>query len=445
MSQSQVDDAVPSTPEPKPVRFGPLRLSVGTTRINISTYYWMALTSIMMFTFIPAIQTAVLTAILDVPRDQQGSVVGIAGLLAEIILIAVVGVAGAWSDRIGRRPVVAGGYALIGLGLAMAPFVGGVLPYYVARSIAAVGVAMVTVMLTAVVADYVRNETRGTANGFVGVCNGIGAVATYFFLVKLPDIFEGSGMGEVAALRTTYLVVAGLALLTALAMQLGLRGGQAIVQTERIPLLKLLREGVTEARRPGVSFAYTSAFVARADLALVGAYLTLWAQQYGSEVLGLSEAEALAKAGILLGVANGVALVGAPMIGIIADKLTRTDAVIISLGTAAVGYCATLLVDNPFSLTGYLVAALIGLGQVCAVISSQVLIAEQAPTRTRGSVIGTFSLSGGIGIMIAFAAGGPLYDGWRPAGPFVLFGVLAAVACVYGLIVRSRITHAEAD
>ena len=68
---------------------------------------------------------------------------------------------------------------------------------------------------------------------------------------------------------------------------------------------------MTEARRPGVSFAYLSAFVARADLALVGAYLTLWAQQYGTQVLGLSEAEALAKAGILLGVANGVALVGA--------------------------------------------------------------------------------------------------------------------------------------
>ena len=47
--------------------------------------------------------------------------------------------------------------------------------------------------------------------------------------------------------------------------------------------------------------------------------------------------------------------------------------------------------------------------------------------------------------MIAFAAGGPLYDGWRPAGPFVLFGVLAGLACLYGLIVRSRITHAEDD
>jgi MFS family permease len=81
---------------------------------------------------------------------------------------------------------------------------------------------------------------------------------------------------------------------------------------------------------------------------------------------------------------------------------------------------------------------------VSAVIASQVLIAKQAPRRTRGSIIGTFALSGGIGIMVAFALGGLLFDAWRPAGPFIVFGVLAAVAFGYGLSVRSRIV-APAD
>ena len=174
--------------------------------------------------------------------------------------------------------------------------------------------------------------------------------------------------------------------------------------------------------------------MARADLALVGAFLILWAKQYGTTELGLSETEALAKGAALVGIANGVALIGAPVIGIISDKLSRVDAVLIALGTAGVGYTATVFVEDPFSPIGYTVAAIIGLGQVSAVIASQVLVAEQSPARIRGSVIGVFALFGGIGIMIALGAGGWLFDVWRPAGPVrALRGLRAA-----GVRVRTR-------
>ena len=421
--------------------YGPLRLAAGVSRWNLSTYYWLAFSSIMIFTFVPAAQTALLTTVLSVPKNEQGGVVGLTGLIGEIVLIATVGLAGAWSDRLGRRPIAVAGYALMGLGIALTPFVGGLLTFYAARAVIAVGLAMITVMITAIVSDYVRDETRGKANGVLGLCNGLGAIVTFFVLLKLPNLFEGLGLDETGALRATYLLVAAIALMTALFMRVGLRKGRVSDHTEHIPISTLLKEGVREARRPGVAFSYVSAFVARADLALVGAFLTLWAQQYATNELGLSEAAALAKAGALLGIANGVALIAAPVIGIVADRLSRKDAVLISLAIAAVGYTATIVIDNPFSPVGYAIAALIGVGQVSAVISSQVLVAEQSPVATRGSVIGMFALSGGIGIMIAFALGGTLYDAWRPAGPFVLFGLFAAAAFVYGLAVRSKIPN----
>ena len=429
------------------VSYGPLRLSTGTSRLNMSAYYWLALTSIMIFTFVPAAQTALLGVTLDVPSDQQGGVVGTAGLISEIVLILVVGLAGAWSDRIGRRPIVVGGYTLMGLGILVTPFVGSLVPFYAARALAAVGIAMISVMITAVVTDYVRNETRGKANGILGLCNGIGAVVTFFLLLRIPDRLEAGGMPEEQALRTTYLLVAAISLGTALLLRFTLRGGRA-VHSEHIPLKTLLREGITEGRRPGIFFSYVGAFVARADLALVGAFLTLWAQQYGVDQLGLSDAEALKKAGILLGVANGMALLAAPVIGIIADRLSRVDAVLISLAVTSIGYVSTMFIENPFSGLGYAIAALIGVGQVSAVIATQVLVAEQSPARTRGSVIGTFALCGGIGIMVAFAAGGKLYDLWRPAAPFVLFGLLAGAAFVLGLILRPhipRVAHEDMD
>ena len=422
-----------------PTTYGPLRLAAGVTRGNLSTFYWLAFTSIMIFTFVPAAQTALLTTVLSVPKDEQGGVVGVTGLIGELVLIATVGLAGAWSDRLGRRPIAVSGYLLMGIGITLTPFVGGLLPFYAARAVIAVGLAMITVMLTAIVSDYVRDETRGKANGFLGLCNGVGAIITFFVLLKLPNLFEGLGLDETAALRATYLAVAGIALITALLMRIGLRKGRVSDRTEHVPITTLLKVGVAEGRRPGVAFSYVGAFVARADLALVGAFLTLWAQQYGTDELGLSEAAALAKAGALLGISNGVALIAAPLIGIVADRLTRKDAVLISLAVAAVGYTATILIENPFSPLGYTIAAVIGVGQVSAVISTQVLVAEQSPVATRGSVIGTFALSGGIGIMIAFALGGTLYDSWRPAGPFVLFGLFAAAAFVFGLVVRSKI------
>jgi MFS family permease len=419
--------------------FGPLKLSQGTTRGNISAFYWLALSSIMLFTFLPALQAPVLTTLLGIEKDQQGRITGLLGLVAEIVLIIVVAVSAAWSDRVGRRIVSVLGYVLLGVGLVLTPLVGNVIGLVGARTIAAIGIAMITGMITAIVTDYVRDETRGKANGFLGFCNGIGALITFTLLLQLPRLFEGLGLGEVGALRATYLVAAGIALITAVILQVGLRPGKAIAHAEEPPIGRLLREGLAAGKDPGLSFSYASAFVARADLALVGAFLVLWAQQYGQNTLGLSAGEATAKAGILLAAANGTALIVAPLIGILADRIGRADAVLLSLGITAVGYTATLLIADPFSALGYTIAALIGIGQVSTVIASQVLVAEQAPPNIRGSVIGMFALFGGVGIMIALGVGGILFDGWRPAGPFVLFGVTAAVVFVYGLVVRRRI------
>lgn len=426
------------------IRFGPLQLSSGTRRHNAVAYYWLALTAIMTFTFVPGIQAALLSTVLGLPEAEQGRITGLLGLVAEIVLIVVVAVAGAASDRRGRRIIAVGGYVTMGIGIAITPFMGSVVPLLAARAVVAVGIAMVTGMLATIIADYVRNETRGVANGILGFANGIGALVTFFVLIQLPEQFESMGLGDVAALRLTYAIVAGICLVTALILRLGLRGGKAVVAADHPPMLRLLRVGLSAGRRPGLALSYAAAFVSRADMALVGAFLILWATQYGQSA-GLSSAEALARGGILMGVANGMALLAAPVIGIVSDRLGRVDAVLLALGISAVGYGATLLVADPFSAVGYTVAAVIGVGQTFGVIASQVLVAEQAPPNIRGSVIGTFGLFGGVGIMVALGVGGVLFDAWRPAGPFVLFASFAAASFVFGLVVRGRIPREEAQ
>ncbi len=59
------------------------------------------------------------------------------------------------------------------------------------------------------------------------------------------------------------------------------------------------------------------------------------------------------------------------------------------------------------------------------ILTSSVPLAQQRPEHNRGAIIGTFNLSGAVGILVASVAGGWLFDHWREPGPFVAFGVLA--------------------
>ena len=54
------------------------------------------------------------------------------------------------------------------------------------------------------------------------------------------------------------------------------------------------------------------------------------------------------------------------------------------------------------------VVVLIGIGEVCGVISTQVYVQQLAVAKYRGSIIGAFSMVGGVGILINAEAGGEL-------------------------------------
>src|SRR5262249_33941199 len=160
-------------------------------------------------------------------------------------------------------------------------------------------------------------------------------------------------------------------------------------------------------------------------LTIVGTFLVLWATNYGTTVAGLARADALAKAGMLVGIAQSMALFSAPLFGLLADRVDRVKALAIALAFSGAGYGSTVFVANPFGGLMMASAMLIGLGEVGCIITSGVLISQQSPEHNRGAIIGTFNLCGAVGILAASAAGGWLFDHWREPGPFVAFGLLA--------------------
>lgn len=425
-------------------RFWGVALTAGVSRRNMAAYYGSCFVALAAFTFIAAAQAALL-ALLGVPEDEVGKVSGHIGVAAEIVMLLAVGVFGSLSDRVGRRPVFVFGFLVVALGLVLAPFAGSTTALGAFRVVFALGAAAVTAMISTVLSDFSRDEDRGKAAGLLGVMNGVGAVLTVFVLVRLPAMFESAGLGEVAATRAAYAVVAALCVVMAVWLRVGLPPAAVGQREATPPLPQLLRDGARAGRDPGIALAYAAAFTSRGNLAIVGTFFTLWLTQYGEEVRGLTTTQSLAKAGAVIGVAQSCALLTAPLIGKLTDVLSRVDALILCCAVSAVGYSSTLLVDDPLGGGMYVAAILIGIGEVGGVIASTVLIGQQAPAAIRGSVVGAFSACGAFGILTALELGGILFDAWRPAAPFALFGAFSAAVVVFGLCVRGRVVIPELD
>jgi MFS family permease len=420
-----------------------ITLTRGVSRFNMGTFYWACLTGILLSTFAPQLQPYLLTEFLGVPESEQGAMSGNLSFWGEVTIIVMVGVWGPLSDRIGRRPVMAVGYLVMAVGVFMYPRAETYEGLLVARVLFAFGVAAYSVMIVSLIADYVTDESRGKATGFLGFFNGLGALITVLVLLRLPSIFQNAGQTPIEAGYSTYHIIAGLTLVTAVLMWIGL-GKQTGQQDsdQASGFLSLAREGVMAAKDPGIALAYGASFVARGNLAIVGTFFTLWLANYGTIELGLSRAEALAKAGGIIAITQSMALISAPFFGILTDRINRVSALNLTLLLAFFGYGGTYFVENPFGLGMIACGILIGMSEVGCIITSSVLIAQQTPARIRGSVIGFFNLTGAIGIMVASKFGGMLFDSWREAAPFIMFGGFAFIVLIWGLLVRRRVEPA---
>ena len=392
----------------------------------------------MLATFVPQTQPFLLGEVLHMDPARQGIESGKLNFWGEIVIIISVGLWGSLSDRVGRRTVSGLGFLLIAAGVFMYGLARDINGLLVARVIYSAGIAAVSTMMITLMADYVTNTSRGKATGFLGIMNGLGAMTAALFLLKLPSIFKAQGMSAEDAAFATYASMAGVCALVGAAMFLGLRKGTTQSHEEHAPLLQQLKEGLAEAKRPLIALAYAASFVARGNLAVVGTFFTLWAALYGTSELGMTSAEAVAKGGGIVAISYAASLISAPIFGIMSDRINRVMALAITLFIGFIGYGGTYFLSDPFSIPTIICLIFIGMAEVGCIITSGVLIAEQAPDRIRGSVVGVFTLTGAIGILIASVVGGYLFDNWMRTGPFVFFGIISGLVLIWALLLHRK-------
>ncbi len=418
------------------------RMAPGIRKLNLGAFYYIAFVTICLASLINMLQPFMLSEFLGLPSDAHGVPTGQLALAGELVLIALVGVFGIWSDRVGRRFIYGSGLLIIGIGFAITPFSRSIEMLLFTRCVYAIGAAGATAMLAIVVADYVVDEDRGKATGLMGFMNGLGAMVSALVLVKIPSWLTAAGISPIDAGWYTYGGVAIFAMASAIiawTFLSGIRPTKNADVEEKLTFVQGAKVGISAAKDPGVALSYAASFVARPDLAIVALFVPLWVSKYGQEVLNLSSEQALAKVGVVLAACFAASLVWAPIIGILSDRINRVGALAFALFLNAVGYGLTFFVTNPTGGVMIGLMVVIGMGQVSGVITSQVLIQQQAPAARRGAIIGFFGLMGAAGIMFCSFIGGWLFDAWGSSGPFVLLAVLNGVVGVWALAVMRKV------
>lgn len=397
-------------------KLGPINLAEGILPRHVLAYLFAALVSIGLFIYLTALTPYILRVNVGLDEARFGRVSGDLQFWQELLVIFSIGWWGALSDRYGRRPIYILGFLVLVVAYATYAFATSVPELIAVRLVFALGVAGTTALLSAMLADYPAEDSRGKLSGIAFFLNGIGSVIFITQLTKLPSIFEQQGADELWAGRYAYFIVAGIAFLAAIAM-LGLKPGRPAHTDERKPVSRLMLEGLGAARNPRIAVSYFSSVAARADMAVVTIFLILWATDAAMDA-GLSPAEATRKAGMLMGYSQMAAVVWAPIFGYIADRVDRLSLLITAFLLAVIGYGATAMQTDILAPAAIPAILMLGIGMSSTILAATVLLGQEAPKELRGSAFGMQAFFGAIGILALSAIGGRMYDAVGPNAPF---------------------------
>ncbi len=423
---------VATEPDRSGLNIGPLWLAPGIGYGNVATAIYASFTTIGLMLCLGFIQPYLLTEVLHIPSGEQGSVTGRLASLQEVVVIISISVMGTLSDQRGRRLLYVAGFVFLGTGYFLYPLADSVLQLALFRLIFAVGVACVPIMLSAIAIDYSQPASRGKLLGIFNTCAGLGLLFLLFVVGRSPARLEASGYDPVIAAQYTFWMASAACFVTAAVLFLGLKDKKSEPATSKPnPFLSIVPAMKAGLQNRKLALAYGAAFVGRGDLVIIGAFLPLWATQMGLEA-GLTTGEALSHGISLVVINQTTALLFAYVSGYITDKFNTIAVLGGAFMMAGVGYFGMWLVGDPFTTVNIgatvpLVAFAIiplAIGDMTIIVSANVLVGQEAPVLSRGTILGVFGMIGAIGIAVATFVGGEIFDAIGKTAPFAMMALL---------------------
>lgn len=169
--------------------------------------------------FIGPLAGNTILALLDPLKEAYG--VGVEQVLLSIPVYMVPFVlfqlfSGTISDHLGRKAVVASGFLIYSVGSFLCGWAPDINAFLGGRFVQGLGFAFVTPVLHAIVGDFTRDDRRGVSMGIFGAVTA-GAVSTGPLIAGLMNTIDW---------RWTFYLIALLAVLVFVAIQVAFRGGE---------------------------------------------------------------------------------------------------------------------------------------------------------------------------------------------------------------------------
>jgi multidrug resistance protein len=340
-------------------------------------------------TFTDLVAYSVAVPVLPDLSQRLGASPTVIGLLFGsfgVTLLAVSVPAGVLSDRIGRRMPLVFGMTLLAGSTVLFAFSERLAWLFAARLMQGAADAVAWGVGFALIADLYGVQERGRVMGLVMSGSNLG------FMIG-PTM--GGWLYETGGARLPFLVVAGLAAVTAVAT-LRLRLPQPSVDREPVKLGLLLRHAPVWSCAVAVS-------VASATISMLEPVMSLWL----STSLGLTPG----RIGLVFGVGAVASTVLHPVYGWLADRYGGRPLML--LGLAAVGAVLPLL--GQASTTAAVVALFVvtaGLVSLVVTPSLAYMAEAAAPTGVAsfGASYGLYNVAWGAGLLGGPALGGVMFE-----------------------------------
>ncbi|CAO3648892.1 unnamed protein product [Cunninghamella blakesleeana] len=404
----------------------------------------------------------------SINQDEVGDITGSLSFYSEIMSLVMVIIWGVLSDHFEKRWIMCLGLFFMGLPVVVYPYSKNVYPHLlVLRLIFSIGTAASTSMMAAFLTEVVSGQ-GGWISAMLGTASGLGAIFAVFELFLLPSQlnmhYRLQGNYGVDTVPVAYGIVGGCTLFLSIALffvlpkspsssQLNQHNKRFIsrLNEEKKQELQLdsksrfiqwyyyllygfidfgykIYRGLLATKDPRIALGYTTSFFARADEVIITNFIGLWVTQYYIDQ-GICDPNekcyaSAGSSGTLTGIAQAVALASCPFFGAASEYLPKEFAIVIAGVVGAAGCIPFAFSIDPTSNASMAFVVLLAIGQYGMIISGMTMIAgKHIPKEYRGSVAGTYSFFGAVGILIISKVGGVLFDKWMKGAPFLLLGI----------------------
>lgn len=306
---------------------------------------------------------------------------------------------GVLADKIGRKKLIAGGLFAYTVVMFLFGISTNLYHLLILRACQGAASGVVWPVAATMVADIVEPQDRGKAMGFFSMMWDAG--------IAVGPVLGGllsAGFG----IAFPFFVCSALSLVSALLVVLRVKETHAEPEPSKIPL-----EGLSFHKRSLIGMCITG-FTISFAMGLVHPILPL----FGNEVIGLNEASI----GVIFGAMGATRfLVKAPS-GILSDRIGKKKVLITGLAFNGIFTTTMSLSWSFLTLMLPSIARAVGLGMTMP--SMNALVTSLTTKEKRGKVMGIFSASRNLGLVVGPLLGGITFDALSVQSPFLICGLV---------------------